>query len=99
VSPPGANDFDCRPDARHPQPVVLVNGTFETMDKNWVTMSPYLAGKGYCVCAFNYGNKATGPIGKHHDVDGFRRHLAVPGVRAAGGGVAVPEAAQPGRRH
>ena len=64
VPPPGANDFDCEPDGRHPQPVVLVNGTFETMDKNWVTMSPYLADKGYCVFAFNYGRRATGPIGK-----------------------------------
>jgi triacylglycerol esterase/lipase EstA (alpha/beta hydrolase family) len=64
ASPPGANDWSCRTDRRHPQPVVLVNGTFETMEKNWVTMSPYLAGKGYCVFAFNYGNRATGPIGK-----------------------------------
>lgn len=64
VSPPGANDFDCVPDRRHPQPVVLVNGTFETMEKNWVTMSPYLADKGYCVFAFNYGDRATGPIGQ-----------------------------------
>ncbi|WP_299050627.1 alpha/beta fold hydrolase [uncultured Nocardioides sp.] len=62
VPPPGANEYDCRPDAAHPQPVVLVNGTFETMDKNWVTMSPYLADAGYCVFAFNYGNRATGPI-------------------------------------
>ncbi len=64
VSPPGANDDDCRPDAAHPQPVVLVNGTFETMDKNWATLSPYLADAGYCVFAFNYGNRATGPIGR-----------------------------------
>ena len=62
VPPPGANDFSCRPDAAHPQPVVLVNGTFETMEKNWVTMSPFLAGRGYCVFAFNYGDRATGPI-------------------------------------
>ncbi len=62
-APPGANDWECRPDARHPQPVVLVNGTFETMIKNWPTMSPYLADKGYCVFAFNYGDNATGPIG------------------------------------
>ncbi len=62
VPPPGANDYSCSPDAAHPQPVVLVNGTFETMDKNWVTMSPSLAGRGYCVFAFNYGNRATGPI-------------------------------------
>lgn len=64
IAPPGANDVDCRPDRRHPQPVVLVNGTFETMEKNWVTMSPYLADRGYCVFAFNYGDRATGPIGK-----------------------------------
>lgn len=62
VSPPGANDPDCRTDRRHPQPVVLVNGTFETMEKNWATMSPYLADRGYCVFAFNYGDRATGPI-------------------------------------
>ena len=43
---------------------MLVNGTFETMEKNWATMSPYLADRGYCVFAFNYGNRATGPIGK-----------------------------------
>ena len=64
VSPPGANDPTCETDRRHPQPVVLVNGTFETMDKNWVSMSPYLANAGYCVFAFNYGNRATGPIAK-----------------------------------
>lgn len=64
ISPPGANDWECEPDAKHPQPVVLVNGTFETMEKNWVTMAPFLADAGYCVFAFNYGHRATGPIGR-----------------------------------
>ena len=35
------------------------------MDKNWATMSPFLAEAGYCVFAFNYGNRVgLGPIGK-----------------------------------
>jgi len=55
VSPPGANNWSCKPTAAHPHPVVLVHGTLANMDDNWQAASPILANHGYCVFAFNYG--------------------------------------------
>lgn len=85
ISPPGANDWSCKPSAEHPYPVILVPGTFESMVKNWSTLSPYLKSAGYCVFALNYGETngvyATAPVADS------ARELApfVDAVRAATG--------------
>lgn len=53
--PPGANIWTCRPSAAHPEPVVLVHGTFGNKDTNWRTYAPLLADNGYCVYSLTYG--------------------------------------------
>jgi triacylglycerol esterase/lipase EstA (alpha/beta hydrolase family) len=58
--PPGANNWSCQLTAAHPDPVILVHGTFANMDDNWQAASPLLADNGYCVYAFNYGGASAG---------------------------------------
>jgi triacylglycerol lipase len=62
IGPVGANDWTCRPTAAHPEPVVLVHGTFADMTESWNLISPALAQDGYCVFALDYGTRATGPL-------------------------------------
>lgn len=71
VPPPGAN-IECEPPAERPVPVVLVHGTFETMDQNWALLSPELKAQGYCVFALNYGNRGLEDIRESaRELDGF----------------------------
>jgi triacylglycerol esterase/lipase EstA (alpha/beta hydrolase family) len=51
----GANDWNCKPSAEHPTPVVLVHATFVNLGTNWSVLAPMLANEGYCVFGFNYG--------------------------------------------
>lgn len=62
VVPEGMNDFACKPSAAHPNPLVLVNGTFENMYANWSLFAPMLKRDGYCVFGLNYGGANGSPI-------------------------------------
>jgi triacylglycerol esterase/lipase EstA (alpha/beta hydrolase family) len=66
-SPPGTNDFACKPSHAHPNPVVLIPGTFSVMEDDFGALAPILANAGFCVFSLNYGGtpgaliQATGP--------------------------------------
>ncbi|WP_333619540.1 esterase/lipase family protein [Dietzia sp.] len=61
VAPPGANDWNCKPSAEHPRPVVLVNPTVTTQALAFQAGAPLLHNAGYCVFTFNYGNVTPFP--------------------------------------
>jgi triacylglycerol lipase len=63
ASPPGTNDWSCRPTAEHPEPVILVHGLFANRNDNWQTFGPLLANNGYCVFALTYGTLDGDPTG------------------------------------
>ncbi len=85
-SPVGANDWQCRPDARHPEPVVLLHGlSNDTI--TWNTMAPVLARAGYCVFTTTYGLGWLGPVGAVTSAQESARQIAdfIDRVRAATG--------------
>src|SRR4051794_37869592 len=76
ISPPGANDWSCRPTARRPVPVILVHGTFGDMTVSWNALSPLLKADGFCVFALDYGDRATAPMeGSADELAAFARRV------------------------
>lgn len=55
MAPPGADDWDYVPTAEHPEPVVLVHGTWGNTYSAWSGLAPQLKEDGYCVFAPNLG--------------------------------------------
>jgi triacylglycerol lipase len=62
VSPPGANNFACKPTPQQPDPVVLIHGTLFDETLSWNLLAPILERAGYCVFALDYGHRGTQPV-------------------------------------
>jgi triacylglycerol esterase/lipase EstA (alpha/beta hydrolase family) len=77
----GANNWSCRPSAQHPEPVILVHGTFASAAIAWPVLSPRLAANGYCVFALDYGNGGLNHVAQ----SAAQLKVFVDGVRAATG--------------
>jgi len=61
-TPPGSNDWGCRPTPQHPRPVVLVPGLTGSMARDWQAASPLLANNGYCVFAYDFSSQGQEAI-------------------------------------
>ncbi|WEB45173.1 alpha/beta fold hydrolase [Streptomyces yunnanensis] len=51
----GWNNWSCKPSAAHPNPVVLLHGTWANQLDTWFLLAPELAAQGYCVYSLDYG--------------------------------------------
>ncbi|WP_024801909.1 triacylglycerol lipase [Nocardia sp. BMG51109] len=68
-SPPEANDWQCIPEAGHPEPVVLVHGTWGNRH-SWDALAPKLKAAGHCVFALDYGRDTSSLYGSQPGVYG-----------------------------
>lgn len=76
VSPPGANDWNCKPTAQHPRPVVMLHGTWANAYNGFAYMGQPIKDAGYCTFAFNFGRSTI--------TEGGGLGSFVPGVMGTG---------------
>ncbi|KAK3808375.1 MAG: secreted lipase [Benniella sp.] len=57
----GYNDFNCKPSAEHPNPVIMLHGLGANANV-WSFMGPYFALKGYCAFSMTYGRLPNIPL-------------------------------------
>ncbi|KAF9365472.1 hypothetical protein BGX34_009901 [Mortierella sp. NVP85] len=58
----GWNDWDCKPSAAHPLPLIMVHGLTLNGIDNWLYMAPRFQLKGFCVFSLSYGQMNNVPI-------------------------------------
>ncbi|MET9211110.1 MULTISPECIES: esterase/lipase family protein [unclassified Nocardia] len=76
AAPPGANDWNCKPTAEHPRPVVLLHGTWMNAYNGYAYMGQPIKDAGYCTFTFNYGRSGL--------VEGGGLGSLLPGVMGTG---------------
>ncbi|MFD3701769.1 esterase/lipase family protein [Nocardia sp. NPDC058658] len=76
AAPAGANDWNCQPTERNPEPVVLLHGTWSNAYLNFAYMAQPLHDAGHCVFTLNYGQ--AGPL------EGGGGGSVLPSVNATG---------------